>query len=120
MLFQLIILHGSLTFFFIFYLFVLYIFREKVTVSSPIYNSFYNLLKYHLGTVAFGSLIITIITVIKALIRGLVNSKFAKLLIDCCLGALEDFLKYLSKNAYIQTGINLRVYLGKFNKLLIF
>jgi solute carrier family 44 protein 1 (choline transporter-like protein) len=59
-----------------------------------------------LGTVVFGSLIITIICLIKALIRGLVNNRQAKLLIDCCLGAIEDFLKYLSKNAYIQTAMH--------------
>ncbi|KAJ3662587.1 hypothetical protein Zmor_006928 [Zophobas morio] len=83
-----------------------YFSRDKSTLTSPIYNSFYNLIRYHLGTVAFGSLIITIIAIIKALIRSLVNSRQAKVLIDCCLGAIEDFLKYLSKNAYIQTAMH--------------
>jgi solute carrier family 44 protein 1 (choline transporter-like protein) len=83
-----------------------YFARDKSAVAAPIYNSFYNLIRYHLGTVVFGSLIITIICLIKALIRGLVNNRQAKLLIDCCLGAIEDFLKYLSKNAYIQTAMH--------------
>ncbi|RZB40218.1 choline transporter-like protein 1, partial [Asbolus verrucosus] len=83
-----------------------YFARDKSAMISPIYNSFYNLFRYHLGTVAFGSLIITVITIIKALIRSLANSRQTKILVDCCLGAIEDFLKYLSKNAYIQTAIH--------------
>ncbi|XP_044255980.1 choline transporter-like protein 1 [Tribolium madens] len=78
-----------------------YFARDKSSVVSPVYTSFYNLVRYHLGSVAFGSFIITIIALIRALIRGLINNKHAKLLVDCCLGAIEDFLKFLSKNAYI-------------------
>lgn len=75
---------------------------------APIRASFYNLIRYHLGTVAIGSLIITVVAIIRALIRGLMNNKQAKILVDCCLGYIEDFLKYLTKNAYIQTGTYVR------------
>ncbi|EFA01113.1 choline transporter-like protein 1 [Tribolium castaneum] len=83
-----------------------YFARDKSSLVSPVYTSFYNLIRYHLGSVIFGSLIITVIAIVRALIRGLVNNKSARILVDCCLGAIEDFLKFLSKNAYILTAMH--------------
>jgi choline transporter-like protein 2/4/5 len=71
-------------------------------------------LVFHLGTIAFGSLIIAIVKVIRTILEY-----FEKKLKDktgriasclfcccrCCLCCLEKFLKFLNRNAYIITAI---------------
>ncbi|XP_063920319.1 choline transporter-like protein 1 isoform X2 [Zophobas morio] len=83
-----------------------YFARDKVIVVSPIYNSFYNLIRYHLGTVAFGSLLITIITVLKTIIRGLASQNGCLRLLYICFKPLEDLLKYMTSMGYIETAIH--------------
>ncbi|XP_072399790.1 choline transporter-like protein 1 isoform X2 [Diabrotica undecimpunctata] len=75
--------------------------KNKNNLDSPICSSAGFVFKYHLGSVAFGSLIITIIAIIRALLTSLTKNKAVKAIVDACIGALEDFLKFLSKNAYI-------------------
>lgn len=91
-----------------------YFTRNKEYLGSPLITSVTNLIKYHLGTVAFGSLIITVVEFIKALLRTLKATlarqrSFIACLFECCiryyLEWLESFLKYFSRNAYIQTAI---------------
>jgi len=69
---------------------------------------------YHLGTAAYGSLIIAIIKTIRAVITYLQNkakksgSKVAQIVlccIQCFLWCLEKCMKFMNKNAYIQTAI---------------
>ena len=69
---------------------------------------------YHLGTCAYGSLVIAIIQLIRAIIARLqrqakkAESKFAQAILcccQCCFCCLEKCLKFLNKNAYIQTAI---------------
>ncbi|GLV34017.1 Choline transporter-like 1 [Carabus blaptoides fortunei] len=88
--------------------------RNKEHLGSPLISSTTNLLKYHLGTVAFGSFIIALVEFTKALLRTLKASlaksrSFIACLLECCLKYylewLESFLKYFSRNAYIQTAI---------------
>ncbi|CAM9403227.1 unnamed protein product [Chrysoparadoxa australica] len=69
---------------------------------------------YHSGTAAFGSLVIAIIKTIRAVIayfQKKAKDSGNKLLqamlccIQCCMWCLEKCMKFLNKNAYIQTAI---------------
>lgn len=72
-------------------------------------------IRYHLGTIAFGSLIITICTIIRLIIEY-IDQKLKKYdnqivkAILCCMRCffwcLENFLKFLNKNAYIMCAIH--------------
>lgn len=72
-------------------------------------------IRYHLGTVAFGSLIISICSFIRAVIEytekklkkfdnGFVNAIFC--CCKCFFWCLERFLKFLNRNAYIMCAIH--------------
>lgn len=69
---------------------------------------------YHMGTVAFGSLVIAIIKTIRAVIAYIQKKAAAsanRVLVvvmsvcQCCMWCLEKCMKFLNKNAYIQTAI---------------
>jgi choline transporter-like protein 2/4/5 len=89
--------------------------RERVGVPcSSLCASFFRAFVFHLGTVAFGSLIIAIVKMIRAILEYFekkVKNKtgnIAKCLFcccRCCLFCLEKFLKFLNRNAYIITAI---------------
>jgi len=83
-----------------------YFTKDKLTLISPIYNSFYNLIRFHLGSVAFGSFIITAVAILKALIRSLARENgFCRLLL-CCLQPIENLLKYLTSMGYIEIALH--------------
>lgn len=83
--------------------------------SYPILSSISNLFNYHLGTVAKGSLIITLVriprvvlTYIHSTLQGKDNA-CARCMVrscTCCLCCLEKCLRYLNQNAYTATAIN--------------
>ena len=69
---------------------------------------------YHLGTLAFGSLIIGIIRFIQAILNriektlGKYNNDLTKCLLcvcKCCFWCLEKFMRFINKNAYIMCAI---------------
>lgn len=71
-------------------------------------------LRYHLGSVAFGSLILTIVRVIRIMLEYIdeklkkYDNEFTRCLMrccKCCFWCLEKFLKFLNKNAYIMIAI---------------
>ncbi|GFQ87784.1 choline transporter-like protein 1 [Trichonephila clavata] len=91
-----------------------YFTRDKHKLSSPIWRSLCMLICYHLGSIAFGSLIIAIMKAIRALFRLLQKymddqnqrcNTFWKIF-QCCLACFESYLKFLSKNAYIMIAIS--------------
>lgn len=70
--------------------------------------------RYHLGSVAFGSLILTIVRVIRIALEYVdeklkkYDNEFTRCLMrccKCCFWCLEKFLKFLNKNAYIMIAI---------------
>ncbi|XP_078074966.1 choline transporter-like protein 3 isoform X2 [Mustelus asterias] len=83
--------------------------------SHPILTSVSRLFNYHLGTVAKGSFIITLVRIprivllyIHSLLKGK-ESSCARCLVKCCtccLCCLEKWLRFLNQNAYIATAIN--------------
>ena len=92
-----------------------YFTKDKKTVGNhTFFASARKAMYYHMGTAAFGSLIIAIIKTIRVIVAYLqkkaAKSKNALLkavlcAIQCCMWCLEKCMKFLNKNAYIQTAI---------------
>lgn len=85
--------------------------RNKSRLESPIISSFANLLRYHLGSVVFGSLLIAVIQFIRAFFKVIeysvqdARNPATRLLnrgCDCCLMCLEKILQVITRNAYIE------------------
>ncbi|XP_051996323.1 choline transporter-like protein 2 isoform X2 [Xyrauchen texanus] len=82
--------------------------------AFPVFNSLGRALRYHTGSLAFGSLILAIVQVIRVILEYLdqklkgAQNKFAKFLLSClkcCFWCLEKFIKFLNRNAYIMVAI---------------
>ncbi|KAM4716669.1 choline transporter-like protein 2 isoform 2-T2 [Anableps anableps] len=82
--------------------------------TFPVFSSLGRSLRYHTGSLAFGSLILSIIQIIRVLLEYLdhklkgAQNKFAKFLLcclKCCFWCLEKFIKFLNRNAYIMVAI---------------
>eukprot|EP00585_Thalassiosira_rotula_P006890 CAMPEP_0196143382 /NCGR_PEP_ID=MMETSP0910-20130528/13213_1 /TAXON_ID=49265 /ORGANISM="Thalassiosira rotula, Strain GSO102" /LENGTH=659 /DNA_ID=CAMNT_0041404827 /DNA_START=380 /DNA_END=2359 /DNA_ORIENTATION=+ len=92
-----------------------YFAREKSKIGSlTVISSITTSMWYHSGTAAFGSLIIAIIKMIRSFIAYLqkkadeMDSSIAKAILCCCqcmFFCLEKCMKFINKNAYIQTAI---------------
>lgn len=92
-----------------------YFTRDKSRVGScTIFESIRETLRYHIGTAAFGSFIIAVTQIVRAFVTSLqkkareLNNKVGEALLcccQCCLWLFEKVVKFLNKNAYIQTAI---------------
>ncbi|XP_076246590.1 choline transporter-like protein 1 isoform X2 [Calliopsis andreniformis] len=88
--------------------------RDKKRLSLAVTRGFCYLVRYHLGTVAFGALVIGIIRLVRAMI-SFVQNRLKRYDNDCvrgilwccqcCLWCFECALKFLTRNAYIETAI---------------
>ena len=90
-------------------------YRDKSKLGLPILSSFGRLVRYHIGSVAFGSLIIALIQVVR-IIMAYVERKLKKRVgggvfgfllkcCQCCLWCFEKCMKFLNRNAYIEVAI---------------
>ena len=92
-----------------------YFTRNKWKVGSwTVLHSVWQVIRYHVGTAAYGSLLIAVVQVIRAAIARAQraakksNSKIGQCVLcccQCCFAMMECCLKFISKNAYIQTAI---------------
>ncbi|XP_068958348.1 choline transporter-like protein 5 [Petaurus breviceps papuanus] len=82
--------------------------------AYPICASFGRALRYHTGSLAFGSLILSAVQVLRVILEYLdhrfkeSNSSFAKFIVccfRCCFWCLEKVLKFINRNAYIMIAI---------------
>ena len=84
--------------------------------SGNVCRGIYWIIRYHLGTIAFGSFLIALIQLIRIIFeyyrkqieKANKENPLIKCLIcatRCCLDCLERFIKFISKNAYIQCAI---------------
>jgi choline transporter-like protein 2/4/5 len=91
---------------------------SKVVVPGwPVFGSLCRTMRFHVGSVAFGSLIIAIVQFIRIVFAyitkqlegvGGEDSKIKKVIlciINCMLACLEKCVKYISRNSYIYTSI---------------
>ena len=93
-----------------------YFTRDKKTVGNgTFFTSMKRAMFYHLGTAAFGSLVIAIIKTIRVIIAYIQNktkkskSEVLKAIlcaIQCYMWCLEKCMKFLNKNAYIQVSLD--------------
>ncbi|XP_055461225.1 choline transporter-like protein 1 isoform X2 [Psammomys obesus] len=93
-----------------------YFTRDKRNLPfTPILASVNRLIRYHLGTVAKGSFIITLVKIprmillyVHSQLKGKENACARCMLKSCicCLWCLEKCLNYLNQNAYTATAIN--------------
>ncbi|XP_070531870.1 choline transporter-like protein 2 [Ptychodera flava] len=84
--------------------------KPKDIPVFPVSASLWRSLRYHLGSIAFGSFIIAVIKLIRAMLeyldhklKGSENkvAEFFLKCMKCCFWCLEKFMKFLNKNAYI-------------------
>lgn len=80
-------------------------------------GSFARAFFFHFGTIAFGSLLIALLKIIRVILEYISNkvekhlgedSKIAKFIhccCSCCFWCLERFLKFLNRNAYVVTAV---------------
>uniref|UniRef100_UPI0037E8B31D choline transporter-like protein 2 isoform X1 n=1 Tax=Semicossyphus pulcher TaxID=241346 RepID=UPI0037E8B31D len=82
--------------------------------AFPVFSALGRSLRYHTGTLAFGSLILSIIQIIRVLLeyldhkmKGAKNkcTRFLMCCLKCCFWCLEKFIKFLNRNAYIMVAI---------------
>lgn len=88
--------------------------KPKDIPAMPVSSSLYRSVRYHLGSLAFGSLLIAIVKMIRVLFEYIDHklkksenpvAKFMIKCMKCCLWCLEKFLKFLNRNAYIMIAI---------------
>ena len=84
--------------------------KKENVGPSPVWQSFKTAIKYHTGSLAFGSLIVTICTILRIALEYFnektkdVQNSFVKCLVKCmrcCLACFEKFIKYINRNAYV-------------------
>ncbi|XP_033738048.1 LOW QUALITY PROTEIN: choline transporter-like protein 1 [Pecten maximus] len=88
--------------------------RNKNKLGMPICSSIKRLIRYHLGSIAFGSFIIALVRLLR-LILGYIQRKlkgrvgkvaeFLMKMLQCCLWCFEKCLAFLNRNAYIEIAI---------------
>eukprot|EP00058_Branchiostoma_floridae_P023889 XP_002609379.1 hypothetical protein BRAFLDRAFT_86470 [Branchiostoma floridae] len=88
--------------------------KPKDIPTFPLTASFGRSLRYHLGSLAFGSFIIAVVQIIRVMLEYIDHklkdsenraAKFLLKCLKCCFWCLEKLLKFLNKNAYIMIAI---------------
>ncbi|XP_044269338.1 choline transporter-like protein 1 [Tribolium madens] len=88
-----------------------YFSRDKNSLKNQYLKYAKIVVRYHLGTIAGGSLIITVLSVVKFLINQLRDHSCGDAILDCFCECMEEFLHYISVKAYIMTAIHGRNFL---------
>lgn len=93
-----------------------YFTKEKKRVGNhTFFQAMFYATFYHLGTCAFGSLIVAIVKTVRVILTYVqkkiskIENTFAKAVLmslQCCMCILEKCIKFVNKNAYIQTAIH--------------
>lgn len=80
----------------------------------PVCASFMRALRYHIGSLAFGALILTLVQIIRMILEYIDHktrsgqnrcARFLLCCLKCCFWCLEKFIKFLNRNAYIMIAI---------------
>jgi choline transporter-like protein 2/4/5 len=88
--------------------------KPKDVPSFPVIRSLGRAVGFHLGTLAFGSLVLAIVKFLQVILdflynrlKGAVNpvAKVIYVALSCLFWCLETFLRFLTRNAYIMTAI---------------
>ncbi|KAI1883110.1 hypothetical protein AGOR_G00241860 [Albula goreensis] len=80
----------------------------------PLFSSFGRAIRYHTGSLAFGSLILAVVQLIRIILEYLdhklkgAQNMFARFLLcclKCCFWCLEHFIRFMNRNAYIMIAL---------------
>ncbi|XP_067468661.1 choline transporter-like protein 4 [Thunnus thynnus] len=80
----------------------------------PVCGGFIRSLRYHVGSLAFGALILTLVQLVRIILeyidhktRAAQNpvARFILCCMKCCFWCLEKFIKFLNRNAYIMIAV---------------
>jgi len=96
----------------------------KDTPESPVFKSFFRAGRYHLGSLAFGSLIVAIVRFMIAILEYIkkkvdsnaVGNKVARIYkclltcCQCCLNCCARCIEHINKHAYIQVFLDFYLY----------
>ncbi|XP_037625984.1 choline transporter-like protein 5-B isoform X2 [Sebastes umbrosus] len=82
--------------------------------ACPLYSAFSRAIRYHTGSLAFGSLILAVVQMIRIILeyldkrlKGHQNgcTRFVMCCLKCCFWCLEHFIRFINRNAYIMIAI---------------
>nr|XP_057903582.1 choline transporter-like protein 4 [Doryrhamphus excisus] len=82
--------------------------------TFPLFAAFVRTLRYHVGSLAFGALILTLVQVVRVILEYIDHktrmaqnpvARFILCCMKCCFWCLEKFIKFLNRNAYIMIAI---------------
>ncbi|XP_045915582.1 choline transporter-like protein 4 [Micropterus dolomieu] len=88
--------------------------KPKDIPMFPLCASFIRALRYHVGSLAFGALILTLVQIARMILEYIDHktkaaqnpcARFILCCMKCCLWCLEKFIKFLNRNAYIMIAI---------------
>jgi len=90
---------------------------DGIPGDSDVWKGFYWSIRYHMGSLAFGSFILAVVWVIRLIFEYVGekmheasgNNSFTKCMfscIRCCLDCFDRFVRYLNRNAYIYMAIS--------------
>ena len=86
---------------------------KKALPRFPLMRSLGRVVRYHLGSMALGSLIIALVQLVRLVVLELMKrvkrsknraAMMCLSCLQCCLGIFEKFLRMINKNAYIEVG----------------
>ncbi|XP_063925730.1 choline transporter-like protein 1 isoform X2 [Zophobas morio] len=83
-----------------------YFSKNNDQLNSPVWSSFKVTVRYHLGTIAFGSLLMTLFAVVKIFLKLCCRNSCSKCCTKLCCNYAEVLLKFLSGNSYTLTAIH--------------
>lgn len=88
---------------------------KKAIPKSPVWKALKRTLRYHLGSLAIGALVVGVIQFIRVILLYIQStmkknkeSKIVQTLmtcLQCCFACIEKVVKFLNKNAYIEIAI---------------
>ncbi|TWW65564.1 choline transporter-like protein 4 [Takifugu flavidus] len=82
--------------------------------TFPVCSSFIRSLRYHVGSLAFGALILTLVQLVRIILEYIDHktksaqnpcARFLLCCLKCCFWCLEKFIKFLNRNAYIMIAV---------------
>jgi len=93
-----------------------YFTRDKKDISYAVTHAMWRTIRFSLGSLLFGALIIAIIKILRFLLHYFENKikkisenstlvSFVVKCVDCCLWCCEKCMKFLNRNAYIEIAI---------------
>jgi len=89
-------------------------YHGKEMKPLPVLRSLARTIRYNLGSVAFGALLIAIVQFIRIALQYVkdrlkgAENRFAKILItclQCCMACFQRFLEFINKNAYVMIAV---------------